>query len=98
MGQTVVNLRETEYQDIMRELKRMHTEQLEEIRAAVVRIRAMALTKGVFSAQLTSNRISEVMDTIAFDIVSPLEQAFRDSEACMETMIGETIAADNADG
>lgn len=97
MGQTVVNLRETEYQDIMRELKRMHTEQLKEIRTAIARIRAMAASKGIFSTELTSNRISEVMDTIAFDIVSPLEEAFRDSEASMETMIGETVAADNAD-
>lgn len=98
MGQAVVNLREAEYQDIMGKLKRMHAEQLEEIRSAIVRIHAMAISKGVFSTELTSNRISEVMDTIATDIVSPLEQAFRDSEACVETMIGETIAADNADG
>lgn len=94
MGQRVVNLREEEYQVIVTELKKMHTEQLETIRAVIEKIKTIATYSSFFSAHLTSKRVSDVLDTISNDIVKLLEEVFQESEASIEKMIENTITTD----
>ena len=94
MGQGVVNLREEEYQLIVTELKKMHTEQLKTIKAVIKKIKTIATYGSFFSAQLTSKRVSDVLDTISNDIVKLLEQVFQESEASIEKMIENTITTD----
>lgn len=49
MGQSVVNLREAEYQAVMTELETMHENQLQTIRAVIEQIKEMVTSKDVFS-------------------------------------------------
>lgn len=98
MGQQVIDLREAEYQTIVTELEKMHTGQLETMRALMEQIRTMADSADVFSAELTSKQISSVLDTIFQDVIDLLEQVFEDSETGVTKMIERMMETDDACG
>lgn len=97
MGQ-VINLREEEYQIIVMELKKMHTEQLAKIRVYIEQIKLMATSNNIFSTELTSKKVVSLLDTISNDIIGLLEQVFQDSETGVTNMIESVITTDGACG
>lgn len=95
MSQSVVNLREAEYQAVMTELETMHENQLQTIRAVIEQIKEMVTSKDVFSTIETSANIGNLLCKIEFNVVGLLEQAFQDSEAGVANMIETTMITDS---
>lgn len=94
MGQ-VINLREEEYRFIMTELEKMHTGQLEAIRAVIEQMKEMAASEDTFSTVQTSANIVNLLCKIDYNIVELLSQAFQDSEAGVAKMIESTMTTDS---
>lgn len=93
----IINLRESEYQAIVSELAKMHTDQLQSVNAVIADMKTL-VTSAAFSANLTSKKMEDMLDTVSADIVALLEQAFQDSEAGVANMIESTMATDSVRG
>ncbi|MCM1263046.1 MAG: hypothetical protein NC313_10035 [Butyrivibrio sp.] len=94
----IVNLRQTEYQTIVTELSKMHTDQLQCVADAITKLRNIVTSDDIFSANQTSKKMEDMLDMAASDIVSLLEQAFNDSEAGIANMITSITTTDSACG
>lgn len=94
----VINLRADEYQTIMSELEKMHTDHLRNVEDIISRMRALVTSDDAFSANLTSRKMEDMLDTLSGEIMPLLEQAFRDSEAGVTNMIMSIMVTDNMCG
>lgn len=92
----VINLRENEYQTIMSELVKMHTDQLQSVDEIIAEMRTLVTSDDAFSANLTSRKMEDMMDMFSSEIMALLEQAFQDSEAGVANMITSTMVTDSA--
>ncbi|MDE7284205.1 MAG: hypothetical protein K2N85_11585 [Lachnospiraceae bacterium] len=92
----LINLRETEYQTIVTELSKMHTDQLECVRDVISRLSILALGNDLFYAEKTSRKMKDMLDLVTSDIIVLLEQAFKDSEAGVANMISSITITDSA--
>lgn len=94
----IINLRENEYQTIITELSNMHTNQLQNVTTVIARLRNLVTCSEAFSTDLTSKKITDMLDTLSNDAISLLQQAFQDSEAGVANMIKSTVTTDSACG
>lgn len=94
----LVNLRENEYQTIVSELGKMHTSQLQNVEAVINEMKILVTSEDAFSANLTSKKMEDMLDTLSSDVITLLKQAFQDSEAGIANMITTTMATDSACG
>lgn len=94
----IINLRENEYQTIVSELAKMHTNQLQNVADVIAEMKTLVTSDDVFSANLTSKKIEDMLDTLLSDIMILLEQAFQDSETGVANMIKSVMATDGACG
>lgn len=94
----LVNLRESEYQTIVSELGKMHTEQLQNVEAVINEMKILVTSEDAFSANLTSKKMTDMLDTLSKDVMTLLEQAFQDSEAGVANMITTIMTTDSACG
>lgn len=94
----VINLREDEYQTIVSELAKMHTNQLQSVTNVITEMKELVTREDVFSANLTSKKIEDMLDMLSSDVMTLLEQAFQDSEAGVANMIKSIIVTDRACG
>ena len=94
----VINLREDEYQTIVSELAKMHTNQLQSVTNVITKMRDIVTSEDVFLANMTSKKIENMLDMLSSDIMTLLEQAFQDSEAGVANMIKSIIVTDRACG
>lgn len=94
----IINLRENEYQTIVSELAKMHTNQLQNVADVIAEMKTLVASDDVFSANLTSKKIEDMLDTLLSDIMILLEQAFQDSETGVANMIKSVMATDGACG
>lgn len=94
----LVNLRENEYQTIVSELGKMHTSQLQNVEAVINEIKILVTSEDAFSANLTSKKMEDMLDTLSSDVITLLKQSFQDSEAGIANMITTTMATDSACG
>lgn len=94
----IINLRENEYQTIMSELSKMHADQLQNVTDIITEMKTLVTSDDVFSADMTSKKVEDMLDTLSSEIMTLLEQAFRDSEAGVANMIKSAIATDSACG
>ena len=97
MAQTI-NLRENEYQTIVSELAKMHTEQIQSVADIIAEMKTLVTSDDVFSTNLTSKKVEDMLDTLSSDIMVLLEQAFQDSEAGVANMIQSTVVTDSECG
>lgn len=97
MAQTI-NLRENEYQTIVSELTQMHTNQLQSVDTIVTEMKTLVTSKDVFSVDLTSKKMVDMLDMLSNDVITLLKEAFRDSEAGVANMIMSTMITDSACG
>lgn len=94
----IINLRENEYQTIMSELSKMHADQLQNVTDIITEMKALVTSDDVFSADLTSKKVEDMLDTLSSEIMTLLEQAFQDSEAGVANMIKSAVVTDSACG
>lgn len=94
----IINLRENEYQTIVSELAKMHTNQLQNVADVIAKMKTLVTSDDVFSTNLTSKKIEDMLDTLLSDIIILLEQVFQDSEAGVANMIKSVMATDGACG
>ena len=94
----LVNLRESEYQTIVSELGKMHTEQLQKVEAVINEMKILVTSEDAFSANLTSKKMTDMLDTLSKDVMTLLKQAFQDSEAGVANMITTIMTTDSACG
>lgn len=94
----LVNLRESEYQTIVSEVGKMHTEQLQNVEAVINEMKILVTSEDAFSANLTSKKMTDMLDTLSKDVMTLLEQAFRNSEAGIANMITTIMTTDSACG
>lgn len=94
----VINLREDEYQTIVSELAKMHTNQLQSVTNIIAEMKELVTSKDAFSADLTSKKVEDMLDVLSSDVMTLLEQAFQDSEAGMANMIKSITVTDSACG
>lgn len=92
----IINLRENEYQTIVSELTKMHTDQLQSVNAVIAAMKNLVTSADAFSANLTSKKMEDMLDTLSADILTLLEQAFQDSEAGVANMIKSAVVTDSA--
>lgn len=97
MAQTI-NLRENEYQTIAAELVKMHTDQLQNVSDVIAEMKTLVTSEDVFSADLTSQKMTEMLDLLSNDVMTLLQQAFQDSEAGVANMITGATITDSACG
>lgn len=93
-----INLRENEYQTIMSEMEKMHREQLEQVTAVMNQMKTLVTSEDGFRANLTSQKMVDMLDTVSGEVISLLRQVFRDSEAGVANMITSMVATDTACG
>lgn len=94
----IINLRENEYQTIMSELSKMHADQLRNVTEVITEMKTLVTSDDVFSADLTSKKVEDMLDTLSSEIMTLLEQAFQDSEAGVANMIKSAVVTDTACG
>ena len=94
----VINLREDEYQTIVSELAKMHTNQLQSVTNVITEMKDIVTREDVFSANLTSKKVEHMLDVLSSDVMTLLEQAFQDSEAGVANMIKSITVTDSACG
>lgn len=94
----IINLRESEYQTIMSELSKMHADQLQNVSDVITEVKALVSSGDAFSANLTSKKIEDMLDTLSSEIMTLLERAFQDSEAGVANMIKSAVVTDSACG
>lgn len=82
-----VNLREKEYNQIQQKLKDYHSSEMADIKKAVKDIRQVLEDGSSFHLEQTTKNLLSVMDIIEGDILPLVEDAFRDSEQSVDTMI-----------
>lgn len=92
----IINLREEEYETIVSELSKMHTDQLQSVSSVIAEIRKLVTSEDIFSANLTSKKITDMLDVLSDDVMTLLQQAFQDSEAGVANMITSTMITDSA--
>lgn len=90
----VINLREDEYQTILLELEKMHTNQLQSIANVIIEMKDLVTSEDVFSANQTSKKIENMLYMLSSDIMTLLEQVFHDSGVGFCSMIKNTIMTD----
>lgn len=93
-----INLRENEYQTIMSEMEKMHREQLEQVTAVMNQMKTLVTSEDGFRANLTSQKMVDMLDTVSGEVISLLRQVFQDSEAGVANMITSMVATDTACG
>lgn len=94
----IINLRENEYQTIMSELSKMHADQLQNVTDVITEMKTLVTSDDVFSADLTSKKVEDMLDALSSEIMTLLEQAFQDSEAGVANMIKSAVVTDSACG
>lgn len=92
----IINLRENEYQTIMSELSKMHADQLQNVTDVITEMKTLVTSDDVFSADLTSKKVEDMLDTLSNEIMTLMEQAFQDSEAGVANMIKSAVVTDSA--
>lgn len=92
----LINLRETEYQTIVTELSKMHTDHLQCVEDVITKLRNIVTSDDIFSANQTSKKMEDMLDMVTSDITTLLEQAFKDSEAGVANMISSITTTDSA--
>ncbi|MBD5495762.1 MAG: hypothetical protein HDR12_15715 [Lachnospiraceae bacterium] len=92
----LINLRETEYQTIVTELSKMHTDQLQCVEDVITKLRNIVTSDDIFSANQTSKKMEDMLDMVTSDIKALLEQVFNDSEAGVANMISSITTTDSA--
>lgn len=93
-----INLRENEYQTIISELTKMHTDHLQNVDIVIKEMKALVTSEEGFSVNLTSKKMEDMLDVLSNDVMALLKQAFQDSEAGIANMITSTVATDSACG
>lgn len=94
----VIILRETEYNAIAEELSNMHSNQLHNVEVVIADLKRLVTSDDAFSTDLTSKKITDILDALSNDAIALLKQAFQDSEAGVANMITSTITTDSACG
>lgn len=94
----VINLRENEYQTIVSELSKMHANQLQSVADIITDLKTIVTSDDIFTANLTSKKVEDMLDMLSSNIMMLLEQAFQDSEAGVANMIKSVTATDSACG
>lgn len=94
----IINLRESEYQTIVSELGKMHGDQLQNVENIINDMRTLVTSEDAFSANLTSKKMEDMLDTLSNDVMTLLKQAFQDSEAGIANMITTIMTTDSACG
>lgn len=94
----IVNLREDEYRNIVTELAKMHTDQLQNIETIINEMKTLVTSEDAFSTDLTSKKMVDMLDTLSDDVMTLLKQVFQDSEAGVANMITTTVTTDSACG
>lgn len=94
----IINLREDEYRNIVTELAKMHTDQLQNVETIINEMKTLVTSEDAFSADLTSKKMVDMLDTLSDDVMTLLKQAFQDSEAGVANMITTTVTTDSACG
>lgn len=94
----IINLRENEYQVIVSELAKMHTNQLQCVSDVIAEMKNIVTSDDIFSANKTSKKVKDMLETLSSEIIIVLEQAFQDSEAGVANMIKSVMATDGACG
>lgn len=94
----VINLREDECRTIVSELAQMHTNQLQSVTNVITEMKDLVTREDVFSANLTSKKVEDMLDVLSSDVMTLLEQAFQDSEAGVANMIKDIKVTDDACG
>lgn len=89
-----INLRENEYQSIVSQLADMHENHLQNVLEIIIKMKLFVNDKDVFSTNLTSKKISDMLEALTTDVMSLLQQAFNDSEAGVANMIQSTMSTD----
>lgn len=92
----IINLRENEYQTIVSELEKMHTSHLQNVAGIIKEMKTLVSSDDVFTANLTSKKMEDMLDALANDIMPLLQKAFQDSEAGVANMITTTMVTDSA--
>lgn len=94
MGQ-IINMRETEYQVIMSELAKMHTEQMQCVSAIINEMKTLVTSEDAFYAEQTTEKMLDMLDAVSSEVISVLKQAFQDSEAGIANMITSIMTTDS---
>ena len=92
----IINLRESEYQTIVSELEKMHTSHLQNVADIITEMKTLVSSDDVFSVNLTSKKMEDMLDALANDIMPLLQKVFQDSEAGVANMITTTMVTDSA--
>lgn len=82
----------------MSEMEKMHREQLEQVTAVMNQMKTLVTSEDGFRANLTSQKMVDMLDTVSGEVISLLRQVFRDSEAGVANMITSMVATDTACG
>ncbi len=90
----VINLRENEYQTLVEELVKMHTNQLQDVTTIINEMKTLVTSNETFSANKTSKKIEDMLDMLSSDVITLLEQAFHDCEIGFGHMIKHTLSTD----
>lgn len=90
-----INLRENEYQDMVLGLSAMHEYQLRNIINIINKMRQIVNSEDIFSTNQTSQKITDMLDILEIDVISLLEQVFKDSEEAVANMIDSIVITDS---
>lgn len=91
----VLNLRESEYNQVETMLETTHKNQLDCIEKMIVEIRRISGTPGIFETSLTSKNIVNILSTLQTDVVSLMRINFEELEKNLQNMLSVVQAYDD---
>ena len=91
----LINLREAEYQTIVTELSKMHTDQLQCLEDVITKLGLISMGGDFFFANKASRKMRDMLDMVKSDITVHLKQAFTDTEASVANMISSITITDS---
>lgn len=83
----LVNLQQTEYDEVLGELITLHQDELESIKSVSQEIRLLCEREGGFYVEFISEKINMLLDQVEVYILAGLTDHFEASRTAMETFM-----------
>lgn len=83
----LVNMQQTEYDEVLAGLITLHAEETESIQAVIKDIRTLCEKEGGFYIEMISTKVNMILNSVESYILAGLSESFTASETAMQTFM-----------
>lgn len=90
----LVNMQQTEYDEVLLKLSTLHTEELESFRKIIQNIKTLCAREGGFYVEKISLKVNMLLESAEAQVLAPLEQSFQASCEGMQAFMDAVKESD----